>query len=346
MAYDAILVVSFGGPEGPDDVLPFLENITRGRGVPPERLAAVADHYQQFGGRSPLNDQTRALVSALAGQLDSVGLGHIPLYWGNRNWHPYVADTVRRMAGDGIGHALAFVTSAYSSYSGCRQYLDDLAAARAEVGPTAPRIDKIRVFHDHPGFVETQAELVNSVLAGMAADVLDHTRLAFSAHSIPAGQAAGCDYEAQLRETAGLVAARLSRRLPWDLVFQSRSGPPQVPWLEPDVLDHIDTLDPGEVRGLVLVPIGFLSDHIEVLYDLDVLAIDHAAAKGIDARRAPTVGVEPAFVAAIGALIEERLDPQRPVLALGSNGPRPNVCPQGCCRPGQPVNISPSRTTD
>ena len=340
MAYDAILVVSFGGPEGPADVLPFLENVTRGRGIPAERLAEVAKHYEQFGGRSPLNDQTRALLAALTDELERFGHGDLPLYWGNRNWHPYLADTVEEMARDGVTNALAFVTSAYSSYSGCRQYLDDIAQARQRVGSSAPRIDKIRTFHDHPGFVATQAELVNGVLAGMAADVLAQTRLAFCAHSIPVGQADGCDYQEQLLETARLVVDRLDHQLPWDLVFQSRSGPQQVPWLEPDIVDHIDSLDPQSVRGLVLVPIGFLSDHLEVLYDLDLVAIDHAAGRGIDARRAPTVGVHPQFVGAVRLLIEERLDPAQPRLCAGVNQARPDRCPVGCCpNPGRATTI-------
>ncbi len=322
--YDAFLLVSFGGPEGPDDVMPFLRNVTRGRGVPDERLAEVAEHYRHFGGVSPINAQCRELLSALRGELD------LPIYWGNRNWHPYLADTVREMTADGIRSALAFVTSPYGSYSSCRQYLDDIAKARAEVGEGAPAIHKLRHYHDHPGFIAPQVDAVRAAWDKLPADRRDSARLLFTAHSIPASMAAsagpdGGRYEAQLREVAGLVAGDR----PWDLVWQSRSGPPQVPWLEPDIVDHLEALAKNGVTGVVVSPIGFISDHLEVVWDLDTEAAVAADRLGLDFVRAATPGTDPRFVDMIRELVGERVA-GADRRALG-RVPTWDFCPEGCC---------------
>ena len=323
--YDAVIVVSFGGPEGPDDVLPFLENVTRGRNVPPERLQIVAKQYERFGGVSPINAQNRALVAALDAELVRSGRG-LPVYWGNRNWHPYLADTVRQMRDDGVERALAFVTSGYSSYSSCRQYLENIEAAREAVGPGAPVIDKLRQFYDHPGYVGPFARNLAVALEGLPSD----THIAFTAHSIPVAMAESSDYVAQLRETARLVADRGAPDYPYELVFQSRSGAPSQPWLEPDIGAHIEALAAQHVPAVVVVPIGFVSDHMEVVYDLDVLAAGRAKAASIAFARAATPGTDPEFVSMIRELIDERLDSSTPRLALGMLGVRPDVC-AGCC---------------
>jgi ferrochelatase len=325
--YDAVLLVSFGGPEGPDDVMPFLRNVVRGRGVPDERLAEVAEHYYHFGGVSPINAQNRALLDAVRPGLE------LPLYWGNRNWTPYLTDTLAQMRDDGVRRALAFVTSAYGSYSSCRQYLDNIEQARAEVGPDAPVIDKIRHYHDHPGLIEPYADGVRTARAQLS-DV-DKPRLVFTAHSIPSTmeETSGPDghrYTAQLRETAALVARSAAPDLEWDLVWQSRSGPPQVPWLEPDINDHLRSLAATGVRAVVISPIGFNSDHLEVAWDLDVEAAQTAAELGLAYARAATPGVDPRFVAMVHELIRERLDPNTPRQRLGTV-PVWDVCPVGCC---------------
>ncbi|MEJ3745384.1 ferrochelatase [Actinomycetes bacterium KLBMP 9797] len=327
MAYDALLLVSFGGPERPDDVLPFLANVTRGRNVPPERLAEVAEHYQHFGGVSPINQQCRDLLAAVREGFD------LPVYWGNRNWHPMLADTVATMRDDGVRTALAFVTSAYGGYSSCRQYLEDIAAARAAVGPDAPVIEKLRHFHDHPGFVAPHADAVRAARDTLPAG--GDVRLVFTAHSIPASMAAtagpeGGLYEAQLRETAALVAAAGAPDLPWDLVWQSRSGPPHVPWLEPDVNDHLATLRERGVTGVVVSPIGFVSDHLEVIWDLDNEAAGTAKRLGLDYARAGTPGTDPRFVAMVRDLVAERV----------TGGPSrldTVTCQVGCCAPRKGV---------
>jgi ferrochelatase len=328
--YDALLVVSFGGPEGPDDVVPFLENVTRGRGIPRDRLAEVGAHYLMFGGVSPINAQCRDLIAAL--QLELRAAGHqLPVYWGNRNWHPMLVDTMRTMRDDGVQRALAFVTSAWSSYSACRQYLDDIEAARAAVGPDAPTVDKIRQYFDHPGFIEPMADNVRAALARAGVTGSEpETRVLFSAHSIPMSTAASCDYVAQLHEAARLVAARadVARH---EVVYQSRSGPPSVPWLEPDVGDRIEALASEAVTTVVVVPIGFISDHMEVIYDLDTLAAGRARDCGIRFERAATVGVDSRFVAMIRDLVDERREPARPRRSLGQLGVRPDRCAPGCC---------------
>jgi protoporphyrin/coproporphyrin ferrochelatase len=342
MRYDAFLLVSFGGPEGPDDVLPFLRNVTRGRGVPDERLAAVAEHYQHFGGVSPINAQCRELLDAIDKDFAAHGLG-LPLYWGNRNWDPYLPDTLRAMRHAGVRRALAFVTSPYGSYSSCRQYLDDIDRARATVGSGAPEIDKLRHYHDHPGFIEPHADAVRAALASLPGSRRDTTRIVFTAHSIPTSMAAasgglsnggvGDRYAAQLREVATLVAARAADGLPWDLVWQSRSGPPHVPWLEPDVSDHLAALRAAGTTSVVVSPIGFISDHIEVAWDLDTEAAETAHRLGLDFARAATPGTDPRFVAMIRELVLERLDPAAPRLGLGDL-PVWETCAVGCCSPG------------
>ncbi|MBB5869200.1 ferrochelatase [Allocatelliglobosispora scoriae] len=332
--HNAFLLLSFGGPEGPDDVMPFLRNVTRGRGIPDERLAAVAEHYAHFGGVSPINGQNRALLAAVQADFAEEGL-ELPAYWGNRNWHPMLADALAQMRDDGVTHAFAFVTSAYGSYSACRQYLDDIATARMAVGAGAPAISKLRHFHDDPGFVLPHADGVRAAHAklGSPAD----TRLVFTAHSIPLSMArnAGPEgglYEAQLRETAALVAAEAGLAGAWDLVWQSRSGPPSVPWLEPDINDHLEALAKQGCASVVVSPIGFVSDHLEIGWDLDIEAAATAENLGMRYARAATPGTDPRFVKMITRLIRERMDPsaERRSTALGRLD-HWDACPTQCC---------------
>ncbi|SEL03047.1 ferrochelatase [Nonomuraea pusilla] len=311
--YDALLVLSFGGPEGPDDVMPFLENVVRGRGVPRERLLQVAEHYQGFGGVSPINRQNRELVEALR------PVAGVPVYWGNRNWRPFGEDVVRRMKADGVRRAAVFATSAFAGYSSCRQYYEDIARISIEGGP---ELVKMRHYGDHPGFVAAMADHVRAAY-GRLGD--DDARLVFTAHSVPVSMAetagpSGGLYEAQLRRSAELVNRALGREgRPWDLVWQSRSGPPQVPWLEPDVCDHLRALaeDPANA-SVVLAPIGFVSDHMEVVYDLDTEARQVAGELGIRMERAATAGTHPRFVRMVRELMDE---------------PEPVPCPLTCCPP-------------
>jgi ferrochelatase len=332
-AYDAVLVVSFGGPEGPDDVMPFLDNVLRGRPVSEERKRQVAEHYLHFGGKSPIGDQCRALIAALEGELRAHG-PRLPVYWGNRNWPPMLTDTLKTMADDGVKRALAFMTSAFSSYSGCRQYRENVEAARAVVGERAPQVDKLRVFYNHPGFVGPMARNVREALAWVPAERRDRAALAFTAHSIPSGMAEGSDYEVQLREAARLVAEQAGRA-EWRLVFQSRSGPPSQPWLEPDILDHLASLKTEGAEDVVVAPIGFISDHMEVVYDLDTEAAARAQELGLNLVRVPTVGTAPEFVAMIRELIVERTEggDRR---ALGPRGANHDLCPEDCC-PAPPL---------
>jgi ferrochelatase len=341
-AYDAFLLVSFGGPEGPDDVMPFLENVTRGRGVPPERLAGVAEHYYAFGGVSPINQQCRDLLAAVRADLAAGGLS-LPIYWGNRNWTPYLADTVRAMAADGVRRAVAFVTSAYSSYSGCRQYLDDIERARAAVGPGAPGIDKIRRYFNHPGFIEPFAGSAADALATLPADLRDDAHLVFTAHSVPvamaeaSGPGGGWRYVAELTEAARLIAERTcGGRHPWTLAYQSRSGPPSQAWLEPDVRDHIGELAKSGVRSVVVIPVGFVSDHMEVRHDLDIEAAQTAESLGLAFARAATPGAHPRFASMITELVRERLTGV-PGAALGRLGVPDQDCPADCCRYARPA---------
>jgi ferrochelatase len=330
--YDAFLLLSFGGPEGPDDVLPFLDNVLRGRDVPEQRKREVAERYWGMGGVSPLNAHNRALLEALRAELSSHG-PQLPLYWGNRSWHPLLADTVRRMAADGVRRALAFVTSGFSCYSGCRQYLEDIERARVAVGPAAPRIDKLRAFYDHPGFVEPMVEGVSAALQRVPPQRRAEASLVFTAHSLPLAMAEACDYRAQLQEACRLVAARAGRGS-WQLAYQSRSGPPQQPWLEPDILVHLGTLASQGATDVVVAPIGFVSDHMEVVYDLDREAAFRASELGLRLVRAATPGTHPLFVRMIRELIEERMSETPVRRALGRLGPAPDVCSEGCCLAG------------
>ncbi|MFE3018898.1 ferrochelatase [Streptomyces sp. NPDC059256] len=353
--YDALLLLSFGGPEGPDDVVPFLENVTRGRGIPKERLQEVGQHYFLFGGVSPINEQNRTLLDALRKDFVDHGL-NLPVFWGNRNWAPYVTDTLREMAQEGHRRIAVLVTSAYASYSGCRQYREDLAGALASLeaeGLTGVRVDKLRHYFNHPGFVRPLVEGVLRSLADLPEDVRAGAHLAFTTHSIPVtaadtsgpveGHGDGGAYLRQHREVAGLIADAVREETgvehPWQLVFQSRSGPPHIPWLEPDICDHLEDLHGSGAPAVVMIPIGFVSDHMEVLYDLDTEAMAKAAELGLPARRSATVGADPRFAAALRELVVERAASERGTAdvrpcALGSLGPSHDLCPLGCC-PGR-----------
>ncbi len=331
--YDAILIVGFGGPEKKDDVMPFLENVLRGRNVPRERMLEVAEHYYHFDGISPINGQVRDLIAVLTPELRSAGVD-LPVYWGNRNWTPMLADTMQQMKDDGVTHALGVVLAAYSSYSSCRQYREDIAKAREAVGEGAPVVDKMRVFYNHPDFVSTNARKVHDALGEVPADRRSSTHIAFTAHSIPSSMASSCNYEKQLTETCRLIAEML--HIPphrWKLVYQSRSGRPQDPWLEPDILDHLQTLHDEGVKDVVVQPVGFLSDHMEVMYDLDDEAMHKARALGITMVRARTVGTDPAFVGMMRELIVERITQSPERRAVGEFGPNHDVCPVDCCLP-------------
>jgi ferrochelatase len=328
--YDAILVVSFGGPEKPDDVYPFLENVLRGKKVPPERVEEVAEHYFAFGGVSPLNVQNRALVASLVAELNEHG-PPLSVYWGNRNWHPLLPEVLQQMADDGIQRALAFVTSPFGCYSSCRQYLEDIEQARQTAGVEAPEVDKLRLYYNHPGFLEPLAQRVAEAMEEVAPERRANARLIFSGHSIPQAMADCCQYQQQLQETCRLVA-ELVGRPNWDLVYQSRSGPPTQPWLGPDIRDHLRSFDPvGKVRDVVIVPVGFLSEHMEVIYDLDVQVGDLCDELGMEMVRAGCVGNHPRFVRMIRELILERVENGVVRQALGYFGPSPDVCPPGCC---------------
>jgi protoporphyrin/coproporphyrin ferrochelatase len=320
-SYDAVLVLSFGGPEKPDDVIPFLENVLRDKNVPRQRLLEVAEHYYLFDGRSPINGQNRELIEALRTDLKEHGID-LPVYWGNRNWHPFLASTLAEMRSAGVRRALAFVTSAFSSYSGCRQYLDDIERARAEIGAGAPIIDKLRGFYNHPGFIATMADRVRAAFAELPVERRISAKMIFTAHSIPVAMAAVSPYLSQLEEACRLTAAAVGQS-DWTLAFQSRSGSPSQPWLEPDIGDALRRAASERVPDVVVVPIGFVSDHMEVLYDLDTEASALAASLGINMVRAGTAGSHPRFVTMIRELIMETMDGGRPF----------NSCHTGCCRP-------------
>jgi protoporphyrin/coproporphyrin ferrochelatase len=339
MDYEAILVTSFGGPERREDVIPFLENVLHGKNVPRERMLEVAEHYYRFGGKSPINDQNRQLIRALEAELAEHG-PRLPVYWGNRNWHPLLADTIRQMKADGIRRALAFVTSAYSSYSSCRQYREDIAGAQEAVGQGAPAVDKIRVFYNHPGFVEAIRDRVQYALNKIPVERRSAAYVIYTAHSIPMGMAETSDYEKQLRETGRLVAEQLGRKPnEWKLVYQSRSGPPSQPWLEPDILDSLRELKAqGGSSDAVIAPIGFVSDHMEIIFDLDTQARELCEELGLQMVRAETVGTHPRFISMIRELILERTNEGQTRRALGSMGPRSDECAADCCpRPSRPV---------
>lgn len=330
MSYDAILVVSFGGPESREDVVPFLQNVLRGRNVPRERMLAVAEHYYYFEGKSPINQQTRELIAALKNELAQHG-PKLPVYWGNRNWHPMLADTLRQMKQDGVQHALAFVTSAFSSYSGCRQYQEDIARAQTEVGAGAPQIDKLRAFFNHPAFIAATEARLRDALEQIPASARQNIQVTYTAHSIPLSMANTSDYVRQLEQVRKLVSERLGIKND-ALVYQSRSGAPGQPWLEPDILDHLrDVKQKNLASAVVLAPISFISDHMEVLYDLDIEARQLCDSLPLPMVRAKTVGVHPAFISMIRELILERMNPDAERRALGSLGPRADECATDCC---------------
>lgn len=341
---DAVLLLSFGGPEATDQVRPFLEQVTRGRGIPPQRLAEVEKQYQTFGGVSPINEQNGKLRAALA---QATGLR---VYLGNRNWHPFVADTLRQMRADGVRSAAVVVTSGYSSYSGCRQYRENLfdavTDAEADGQGRAPSLIKVRRWFDNPAFIEVMSDNVLAAIGPSGeAEGLERPHLVFTAHSIPLRQNESSGppgephntYQNQHEFAAGEVARRISEELgyelPWDLVFQSRSGPPSIPWLVPDVSDHLRTLHERGARSVVLVPIGFISDHMEVMWDLDTVAMRTARELGLQCARAATAGTDPRFVAALASLVAERVEevPMGLRPALAPWGPAPDLCPAGCC---------------
>jgi len=336
MSYDAILVVSFGGPESREDVIPFLENVLRGRNVPRERMLTVAEHYYHFEGKSPINQQTRELIAAVQNELARHG-PKLPVYWGNRNWHPILADTLRQMKQDGIRCALAFVTSAYSSYSGCRQYREDIARAQAEVGAGVPEVEKLRAFFNHPGFIDATEERLREAIAEVPVTARQNMQIVYVAHSIPMSMANTCDYVRQLDEVKKLVSARIG--IANDvLVYQSRSGAPGQPWLEPDILDYLrEAKDRNAASAVVIAPISFISDHMEVLYDLDIEAQQLCESMELPMARAKTVGVHPKFIAMIRELILERTEGAER-RALGSLGARQDECAVDCCpAPQRPI---------
>ncbi len=332
---DAFLLVSFGGPEGPDEVMPFLERVTAGRGIPRERLELVARHYLERGGVSPINEQCRTLLGQIESAFARDGID-LRLYWGNRNSAPFLDDTVAEMRADGIRRAVAFVTSAYSSYSGCRQYRENIAAAQSLAGDDAPTVEKLRVFFNHPGFIDPMVDGLAAALQPLDAS---STHVFFTAHSIPLASAATCDYEQQIRSAAELVADRVPNMASWSLVWQSRSGPPTMPWLEPDIGDAIAALGGSAITDVVVVPIGFVSDHMEVLQDLDTVAAEVARGAGLGFHRVPTSGTDPRFVDMVVELVHEQIAGSEPV-ALGKLGLVPSQCSATCCpapsRPGGP----------
>jgi ferrochelatase len=328
---DAVLLVGFGGPEAADEVLPFLENVLRGRNVPRKRMLEVAEHYYHFGGKSPINDQMRALRAALESELEAHG-PRLPVYWGNRNWRPMLEQTIAEMAANGVRRALAFVPAAYSSYSSCRQYLEDLERARCAAGAGGLQIEKIRVFFNHPLFIAANAARLREAAERLPPNQRSSARLVFTAHSLPEAMASRCPYQAQLLETCRLAVAEAGlEHLEWRLVYQSRSGRPEDPWLEPDVLDHLRALRTQGEQPVLLMPIGFLSDHLEVLYDLDVEAAALCQDLGLQLVRAATVGTHPKQIAMIRELIVERAGdaPGRP--CLGGMPAGNDFCPDDCC---------------
>ncbi|MGB3481290.1 MAG: ferrochelatase [Mycobacterium sp.] len=344
MDFDAVLLLSFGGPEGPEQVMPFLENVTRGRGIPRERLEAVAEHYQHFGGVSPINGINRALIEQLRAVTD------LPVYFGNRNWEPFAEDTVATMHDNGIGRAAVFATSAWGGYSGCAQYQEDITRARAAVGTSAPQLVKLRQYFDHPLFVEMFADAIAEAAATLPEELRAEAHLVFTAHSIPLRAASRCGpdlYERQVGYASRLVAAAAGYT-EVDLVWQSRSGPPQVPWLEPDVGDHLDALVARGVKAVIVCPIGFVADHIEVVWDLDNELAEQADAAGVALARAKTPNAQPRFAQLIVDLIDELKLGREPARVLG---PEP-VPGYGCsvdgafCTPGcEPAVSAPTQSS-
>lgn len=333
--FEAILLVSFGGPEGPDDVWPFLERVAAGRGIPSERLAQVADRYHAVGGISPLNKRIRGLVGNLTNELTRRGID-LPVYWANRNTNPLLADTLAAMTNDGHQWALAWSASPYSSYSSCRRYGEDLEAAREANGFTAPQVRWVRRHHDHPGLIEPAADRLAEALDGLPSNRRQNTALVFSAHSIPTTMATGCRYEAEILEVARLVAERVDpagnhRR---EVVWQSRSGSASVPWLEPDVVDRVRALANEGVDAIAVSPIGFPVENFEIAWDLDIEAAQAAKESGVSFVRARAVDDDPRFVAMVADLITERTGPASAKrAALGRLGLAPDTCLADCCPP-------------
>lgn len=343
--YDALLIVSFGGPEKMEDVVPFLENVLRGRNVPRERLLEVAHHYELFNGVSPINAQCRELISALQAELASHEI-HLPIYWGNRNWHPFLEETMREMTTAGVRRVLAFATSAFGSYSGCRQYQEDIARALVAVGDQAPHVDKLRPCFNHPLFIDANVERMREALIQIPTYCLAETQLVFTAHSIPLSMARQGPYVEQLEETCRLITERLGWRAgQWRLVYQSRSGRPEDPWLDPDILDHLRTLHTQGTTDVVVMPVGFLSDHMEVMYDLDVEAQGVAKELGLNLVRAHTVGTHPLFIRMLCELFQERLSGGDERAAIGCLPARPDACPADCCPPPARRPAAASRPT-
>jgi len=330
--FDALLVVSFGGPEGPDQVVPYLRNVAGGKDIPPAVLDELTARYMLFGGVSPINEQTRALLAALAAELAA----HLPgmsVYWGNRFWHPLLAEAVEQMAEDGIRAALAFVTSAFGSYPSCRAYMEEIERARAKVGPAAPEIHKLRLYYNHPGFIEPMAQRVLEALSLIPSERRAAARLVFTAHSLPVSLAERSSYRQQLYEACALAAERAGRSH-WELAYQSRSPRSAVPWLEPDVAQLVRRLaEHDSPKDIVVAPIGFLLENIEILYELDVQLAELCDDLGINMVRTAPIGTHPGFVQMIRQLVLERIDPSAPRLALGASGPWPDVCPADCCLP-------------
>ena len=329
LPFDALLVVSFGGPNGPDDVMPFLENVLRGKNVPRERMLEVSEHYQHFGGASPINEQNLALIEAIKADLAANGID-LPVYWGNRNWHPMFADTLEKMKKDGIKKSLAFFTSMFSCYSGCRQYRENIIEAQEQVGPDAPEVHKLRMAFNHPLYIGASADRVQKALDQIPEGRRKAARVVFTAHSIPLSMAENCKYETQLTEASRLIMEAIGEN-PWDLVYQSRSGPPTQPWLDPDICDHIQALhDAGGIEDMVIMPVGFVSDHMEVMFDLDTEAMDLCKELSINMVRAGSVGVHPQFVSMVSQLILERTTATEKQ-AIGNMPANWDVCPKDCC---------------
>ncbi|MEG3587099.1 MAG: ferrochelatase [Actinomycetota bacterium] len=324
--FDAILLTSFGGPEQNSDVKPFLKNVAAGRDIPLERLAQVEEQYALYGGASPINQQNRELIAALQVELNANGI-HIPVYLGNRNWVPYIKDTLGDLYDDGKRNILALVTSAFGSYSGCRQYQEDLDNALAQINEHDLYVEKVRLYWNHPGFFEAMCDQLSSTLESIDIGKAGRVQLIFTAHSIPSAWEISSPYRSQLLEFSKSLSTVVAPDLAWDLVFQSRSGPPSVPWLEPDIIDHLDALKASGTDCVVITPIGFVSDHMEVMYDLDNQAISHAAKLGMESRRTPTVGTHPAFVRGLRQLIQEYLEARSPLVAFGE----PWTCNPNCC---------------
>jgi len=333
--YDALLVVSFGGPEGMDDVMPFLENVLRGKNVPRERMLEVVEHYRHFDGISPINEQNRELIAAIKSELKEHEID-LPVYWGNRNWHPMLPDALQQMKDDGVKKALAFFTSIYSCYSGCRQYRENIADAQQVVGEGAPEIHKLRMSFNHPGYIAASVDRVKTALAEISTDRQSKAEIVFTAHSIPLSMADNCNYAKQLNETCRLIMEQIGQQA-WSLVYQSRSGPPNQPWLEPDVCDFLEKRkQESDVSDVVLMPVGFVSDHMEVLFDLDTEAQELCQRIGIKMARAKTVGTHPEFVSMIRELILERTDGIEK-RAIGEMPPNWDVCPVDCCTYTRPM---------